>query len=232
MRDYWNWAADTNAAWYVDTTMSVDDPDMEEFFATGRRIVSEALDNAPVTPPERESAVEIGSGLGRVCLALADRFDHVTGVDVAPEMVRQAKELVPDPRIDFRVTEGDELPGVADASVDFVITFTVFQHIPDPAVIQRYVSEVGRVLKPGGVLVCQWNNCTSPWRWRLIRAWRIFLARTRIRPSAANCKNASWLGSVVPVPRMRQWLQQAGMEMVQVNGEGTLFCWAWSQRTS
>jgi SAM-dependent methyltransferase len=203
---------------------------MTAFFETGRRIVAEALDDAPVTPAGHEHAVEIGSGLGRVCLALADRFDRVTGVDVAPEMVRRANELVADPRIEFRITDGDRLPGVADASADLVLTFTVFQHIPDPAVIERYVHEAGRVLRPGGVFVCQWNNAMSPWRWRILRAWWIALAKTGIRPSARDCRSAAFLGSVVPVPRMRRWLADAGLDMTKVAGEGTLFCWAWATR--
>src|SRR5438093_9964969 len=90
MRTYWDEAARTNAAWYVDTSLEYDHPDMERFFSTGRRIVSEALDGSPVAPPGYSTAVEIGSGLGRVCLALADRFERAIGVDISPEMVQRA----------------------------------------------------------------------------------------------------------------------------------------------
>src|SRR5438094_8358288 len=96
MRNFWDEAARTNAAWYVDTSLDFDHPDMESFFATGRTIVSEALDESPVTPPGRSSAVEIGAGLGRVCLALVDRFDHVGGMATSSEMVQRARETVSD----------------------------------------------------------------------------------------------------------------------------------------
>ncbi len=91
MRDYWNEHARQNAAWYVDTSVDYENPDRDRFFETGRVIVSEALDHAPVPlRAERGLAVEIGSGLGRICLALADRFDRVVGLDISREMLDRA----------------------------------------------------------------------------------------------------------------------------------------------
>ena len=101
MRAYWDDAARRNAVWYVDTSLSYEGPDMDRFFETGRRIVSEALDGSPVPLPGTGTAVEIGAGLGRVCRALADRFDRVVGLDVSPEMVERARGLVDDPRVSF-----------------------------------------------------------------------------------------------------------------------------------
>src|SRR5688500_3858783 len=118
MRRYWDDAARTNAAWYVDTSLSFDHPDFERFFATGRTIVDEALSGSPVAPPGDGLAVEIGSGLGRVCLALADRFERVVGVDISPEMVERAKELVPDERVSFVVGSGSSLRPVEDGTAD------------------------------------------------------------------------------------------------------------------
>src|ERR1700682_1659970 len=165
MRDYWDERARQNAAWYVDTSVDYENPDMERFFETGRVIVSEALDNAPVPlPPERGLAVEIGSGLGRICLALADRFDRVVGVDISQEMLDRARGLVTDPRIEFRLGDGVSLRPLADGSADLVLSFTVFQHIPDVDVIQSYLAEAGRILKPGGLLVFQWNSTPGAWR--------------------------------------------------------------------
>src|SRR4051794_26873835 len=71
MREYWDERARVNAPWYVDTSLSFDEPDMERFFESGREIVSVALESAPVAPPSNGLAVEIGSGLGRMCVALA-----------------------------------------------------------------------------------------------------------------------------------------------------------------
>src|SRR5437016_891455 len=91
MRRFWDDAARRSTAWRVDTTWYVDttrDPaeaEMARFFEAGRTIVSDALDGAPVNPRRFERAVEIGAGLGRNCLALAERFEQVVGLDISPE---------------------------------------------------------------------------------------------------------------------------------------------------
>ena len=150
MRSYWDSKARANAAWYVDTSLDYDRPDMARFFATGEEIVVRAVDTAPVAPERQGTALEIGCGLGRICVSLGRRFDEVIGFDIAPEMVRQARS-VPDDRIAFHTGDGMTLQPVADATVDLVVSFTVFQHIPDPVVIESYLAEAGRVLRPGGV---------------------------------------------------------------------------------
>jgi SAM-dependent methyltransferase len=230
MRSYWDNAAHENAAWYVDTTLNFDSPDMDEFLETGERIVAEALDGAPAVPAGKQHAVEIGCGLGRICRALAARFDRVTGVDISTEMVRQARELVPDDTVQFVVTDGASIPGVADGDADLVLTFTVFQHIPDVSVIETYVAEAGRVLRSGGVFVFQWNNSPGALRWSLRRSVLALLQRTGLRRERYGRNAAEFLGSIVPVDRMRRALDSAGLDLVDTKGEGTLFCWAWARK--
>lgn len=85
MRRYWDERARENAVWFVDTSTDYAAPDMEKFFADGRRIADAAYRDAPVRPDGRQLAVEIGSGIGRICLALAQDFDAVIGVDISAE---------------------------------------------------------------------------------------------------------------------------------------------------
>ena len=228
MRSFWDEAAKTNAAWYVDTTVSFDEPDMDEFFATGRKIIDGAYDGSPVKPAGHDLAVEIGSGLGRNCLALADRFKHVVGIDISPEMIRQSNELVDDKRVEFRLGEGADLSGVASESADFVMSFTVFQHIPEVGVIQSYLRETGRVLKPGGVAAFQWNNQSSELRWRIRRAVLATLQKLRLRRETHQRNAVQFLGTTVDLPHIESTLADAGMDLVKTEGLGTLFCWAWA----
>src|SRR6478736_1889724 len=124
MRTFWDDAARRNAVWYVDTTQSFDEPDLERFFRQGRQWVSMAIDESPVEPPGYDLAVEIGPGVGRMCVALAERFDRVIGVDVSPEMVKQARRLVPDPHIDFVVGDGASLAPIQSGTADLVYSYT------------------------------------------------------------------------------------------------------------
>lgn len=231
MRRYWDDRARRNAMWYVDTSLRFDDPDEQRFFETGRTIVREALDGAPAEVPRRGLAVEIGSGLGRICRALVDEgFERVVGIDISTEMVRRAAELVPDDRVDFHVGDGTSLRPVDDGSADLVLSFTVFQHIPDPAVIDAYLREAGRVLRPGGLLVFQWNNgpASRRWaarRWLLDRLQRIGLHRERYGRNASE-----FLGSRVPIARIRGAVEAGGLEVLRTTGEGTLWAWMWARR--
>jgi SAM-dependent methyltransferase len=230
MRRYWDERARDNAAFYVDTTMDYDRPDMERFFRTGREVVREALDDAPVRPARTGLAVEIGCGLGRVCAALAERFDEVVGVDVSAEMLRRARELVPDPRVRFDLGDGTTLSTLEDASADFVVSFTVFQHVPDPVVVDRYLAEAGRVLRPGGVAAFQWNNTPGSLRWAIRRTLLSALQRSGLRREARLRNDAAFLGSRIPLRRVARSLEAGGLELAGTRGEGTLFAWAWAVR--
>ncbi|HEU5034211.1 MAG TPA: class I SAM-dependent methyltransferase [Mycobacteriales bacterium] len=231
MRRYWDERAHLNAAFYVDTDLDYDAPDMAQFLATGQRVVAVALDEPPaVRPAETSLAVEIGCGMGRICLALADRFDHVVGVDIAREMLRRAGELVDDERVEFRLTDGVSLPDVPDASADLVLTFTVFQHVPSVSVIRAYVAEAARVLRPDGVFVLQWNSSDGTARWRVRRALKV-LAQRLGRGDRYGRDVPQFLGSAMTVPDMDATLRAAGLTRVASTGEGTLFTWAWARRT-
>ena len=58
-------------------------------------------------------------------------------------------------RIQFVQNSQPDLKCFPDNHFDFVGTYIVLQHIPDKKVIESYISEFIRVLKPGGVLFFQ-----------------------------------------------------------------------------
>ena len=230
MRRYWDERAQENAAYYVDTTCSYDAPDMDKFFEAGRAVVDAALVSAPFQPSNRGVAVEIGSGLGRVCLALSEQFERVIGLDISREMVERARTLVADPRITFEVGDGSTLAPLEDDSADFVTTFTVFQHLVDRPAVEGYLLEAGRVLRKGGVLAAQWNNEAHPWKYKARNLW--WLTRKRLRFGFADDERAApqFLGTTVSVRHIRAALQRAGLTVLGTAGEGTLFAWVWAEK--
>ena len=229
MRAYWEERARLNAAFYVDTSLDYDAPDMARFLETGKLVAALALDEAPVVPGHRRLAVEIGCGLGRICLALSERFDGVIGYDISEEMLAQARPLVADRPVELRHTDGAGLPGLADRSADLVVTFTVFQHIPDVDVITSYVREAGRVLADDGVFAFQWNNTSGARRWRLRRAAMSVIQRLG-RGDRYDRDRPEFLGSRVPLAVMDAALADAGLVRVGLRDPGQLFTWAWATR--
>jgi SAM-dependent methyltransferase len=93
---------------------------------------------------------DLGCGPGQIARYLRDRGADVCGIDLSPEMVKQAALLHPD--INF--TQGDmlRLDRVADDSFGGVAAFYSVIHIPRPAVV-RALAEIRRVLCAGGILL-------------------------------------------------------------------------------
>jgi SAM-dependent methyltransferase len=165
MRDDWDQRAKENARYYVNTaTMEWTD---EEFFASGERTVAEEIltdmGNICQGKPQREMRVlEIGCGAGRVTRALANLFGEVHGVDVSGEMIRQAKRALQDrPNAFVYQNNGKDLEVVPPLDFDFAFSSIVFQHIPSRDIIENYVREVQRLLRPGALFKFQVQGDSS-----------------------------------------------------------------------
>jgi ubiquinone/menaquinone biosynthesis C-methylase UbiE len=93
------------------------------------------------------TALDAACGTGRHARYLHARGHRVIGVDATPEMLDLARRAVPD--ADFRPGDLTALP-VETGSVDLVVCALALSHCED---IARPVSELARVLRPGGHLV-------------------------------------------------------------------------------
>jgi ubiquinone/menaquinone biosynthesis C-methylase UbiE len=101
--------------------------------------------------PARGTLVEIGPGGGRWTEPLLELADRLIAVDISAECLRVCAERFRDARnVEFVLTPGHTLPGVADGSVDAIWSFDVFVHI-NRAEVAQYAVECARVLRPGGV---------------------------------------------------------------------------------
>lgn len=100
--------------------------------------------------PFSATALEIGFGGGRLLAAASRHFNKVIGVDIHDSFDSVRRLLSAEGVQNFELLKGDgkKLP-VPDASIDFVYSFIVFQHLPFVSVLQNYLAEIHRVLKPG-----------------------------------------------------------------------------------
>lgn len=130
--------------------------DREAFLATGRREIDAVLEHATglgLTPP-RERALDFGCGAGRLTVALADRVRSVVGVDISAPMLAKARELDTSGRCVFIENDRPDLAILADRSFDIIVSSLVLQHLPT-GLARGYLTELVRVLRPGGVLIVQ-----------------------------------------------------------------------------
>src|SRR5438105_4359123 len=105
--------------------------------------------------------LEVGCGPAPMVDELLARNFEVHGIDVSPEMIRQAQyRMAGHPlarRCEFRVADVEHLP-YGDASFDVVVAMGVIEYLPSYG---RALQEMRRVLKPGGHVVLTVPNRAS-----------------------------------------------------------------------
>jgi SAM-dependent methyltransferase len=209
MRDDWDQRARENARYYVSTrTMEWSD---EEFFASGEVEVSEQILNDSWNvyqgkAPAEMRVLEIGCGAGRVTRALANLFGEVHAVDVSGEMVRQAALALSDrPNAFVYQNNGKDLKVVPSSQFDFAFSSIVFQHIPSREVIESYVREVHRLLRPGALFKFQVQGDVN----------------MRTKP------DDTWLGVPFSERQAAEMAYRCGFDPRYRHGAGQQYFWLW-----
>ncbi len=93
--------------------------------------------------------LDIAAGEGYGSALLAQVATGVIGVEVAADVVEHARANYRRDNLEYRVGDAREIP-VEDASVDVVVSFETIEHF---AAHDRFLAEIRRVLRPGGLLV-------------------------------------------------------------------------------
>ena len=151
----------------------------EEFFQTGKREVQTVLSylqSLGLAPDWKSPALDFGCGVGRLTSALSEHFEECWGLDIAPTMIELAQEFHQDnPRCKLVLNESDDLRGFSENTFGFIYSSIALQHMREEF-IRRYLLELVRVLKPGGIMVFQVADRNS-----LTRRIRNFMgARRRV----------------------------------------------------
>jgi ubiquinone/menaquinone biosynthesis C-methylase UbiE len=90
---------------------------------------------------------------------LSARFATVVALDISPVVLSACRENLSDrTNVELILGGPSQLASLPPASFDFVLSATVFQHIPDRDVIERYVSETARLLATPGSAALQFRN--------------------------------------------------------------------------
>lgn len=210
MQRDWDDRARENARYYVNTER--DQWTDSEFFESGRRTVREEILTDMINicqgkAPQQMKVLEIGCGAGRVTRALAEVFGQVRAVDVSGEMVRQATAALADrPGVRVFQNNGTDLSVLGEErDFDFAFSSIVFQHIPSREVIEKYVSEVHRVLRPGALFKFQvQGDC-----------------------SIASRPDDTWLGVPFSDQQAVEMAERHGFEPRYRHGAGEQYFWLW-----
>lgn len=159
MRRAWDERARKNARHFVNTSRT--DWTDEDFFASGEKAIAEDIltdmeNICQGKDPAAMRVIEIGCGAGRLTRALSKVFGEVHALDVSGEMVARAQKALADrPNVRLYQNNGCDLGVLPRIEFDFAYSAIVFQHIPSREIIENYVREVARLLRPGGLFKFQ-----------------------------------------------------------------------------
>ena len=94
--------------------------------------------------------LDVACGTGNVSLPAARAGATVTGVDIAPNLLEQARKRAAAEHLNIRFDEGDaEALPYADAEFDLVVTMFGAMFAPRP---EQTAAELIRVCRPGGLI--------------------------------------------------------------------------------
>ena len=220
MRRDWDQRARENARYYVATGQK--EWSDEEFFEAGEQELRDHILNdlgniCQGKDPKAMKVLEIGCGAGRVTRALARYFGEVYAVDISPQMVRKARQAVAGfPEAHIFLNNGSDLSVVrrrwwhrfglgGTLQLDFAFSCLVFQHIPSRAVIESYLCEVNRLLRPGALFKFQLQGYTET------------------EPNLDD----SWIGEAFSEEDARRLAEHSGFELRYQDGAGSQYYWLW-----
>ena len=209
MRQDWDDRAHINAPYYTNSANF--EWDENAYFATGEANVEQQILNdmgniCQGDDPKSMRVLEIGCGAGRITRALSRVFGEVHAVDISAKMIDRAKELLGRiPNVFLYQNNGMDLSVVPAGGFDFIYSFIVFQHIPEKEVVESYVREAHRLLKPGRLFKFQVQGC----------------------PSRGRQEFDTWLGAYYTPDEIREMANRCGFEARYMHGAGSQYFWIW-----
>ncbi|MGE3859741.1 MAG: class I SAM-dependent methyltransferase [Nitrososphaeraceae archaeon] len=103
-------------------------------------------------PQKGDIVLDVACGPGIVACELAKSVSHVTGIDITPAMIEQAKQLQNEKKLNnltWKLGDISKMP-FDDSSFSLVVTRYSFHHILEP---KKVLEEIIRVSKPCGRIV-------------------------------------------------------------------------------
>ena len=150
-----HWSVLTGSEFLKDNIADTIDHFYQTGFADVARLVK-GIERAGLDAARFDRVLDFGCGVGRLVLPLADKANHVTGVDISRAHIKLAKERASQTgceNVDFVVIDHlDDLDRFR--GFDLVTSFIVIQHNPPP-VQAEILKKLLRTLRPGGFAILQ-----------------------------------------------------------------------------
>jgi SAM-dependent methyltransferase len=112
------------------------------------RTAEEFIDRLEVQPGMK--VLDVACGTGNLAIPAARKGAHVTGADIATNLLEQARQRAASEGLEAKFEEGDaEQLDYPDGNFDLVMSMFGAMYAPRP---ERVAAELARVCRPGGVV--------------------------------------------------------------------------------
>lgn len=157
--------------------------------------------------------LEIAPGYGRWTEYLKDLCEHLTAVDLSEECINACKQRFSACRnITYVLNDGASLQMIDDESVDFAFSFDSLVHA-DISVIESYLSQMHRILSPGGVCFIHHSNL-GEYRDRYARIRSIPKLESVLRISGLLSDRLQWRDPGVDATVVQRIADKHGLKCV------------------
>jgi ubiquinone/menaquinone biosynthesis C-methylase UbiE len=157
--------------------------------------------------PDDDMVLEIACGTGHLTSLLADLGLQFVSSDLTPEMMQQARARA-GMRGNFILTNAFRLP-FPDGAFSAVVS-SRFLHLFNHTEQEHLLREMLRVLRPGGILIVDFDNFTSRWLWAIPYLIYNLIRYHRIAPYAVYNR----------IGRTESLIQRLGVQSLSSIGVG------------
>ena len=99
-----------------------------------------------------DDVLELGAGPGLVTDLLVERAPRVTAVEIDEHLAADLRTRLAGRPVEVLTADATALP-LPDDRFSAAACFTMLHHVPEPALQDRALAEIARVLRPGGLLL-------------------------------------------------------------------------------
>jgi 2-polyprenyl-6-hydroxyphenyl methylase/3-demethylubiquinone-9 3-methyltransferase len=189
-----------------------------------------------------KQALEVGCGGGFLCEEIARMGFDVTGIDPSKASIKTAENHANACGLDIRyeVGSGEALP-YDDCTFDIVFCCDVLEHVRN---VQKVISEISRVLAPGGTFFYDTFNRTffsklvaidisQSWkRWAFappgLHVWEMFIKPSELKKILAQSslvfKEHTGLMPNAPFPKLLHKLRARARGLISYRELGQMLC--------